>query len=253
MTAVVYIGLDDTDMPGTVGTGRVARELASYLEELGMGRSLGVTRHQLLVDPRIPYTSHNSSLCLAMEGTRPVSDWLAPCTRYVLEHSQSGADPGVCLCEHDGVTEAVREFGRLATSVVLSKSGAVECAARNSLFAVELGGTGGGIIGAIAAVGLRHTGCNGRYVGLRGIREVAGCVSAGDLVRLTDIAGVVDGRGQPIADAEVVDTLNWVRPSLVGGRPVLRVEPDPHSNGRRTWIPIKRKQAHEGLHKERTK
>ena len=45
---------------------KVARGLAERLESLGLGKSLGVSRHQLLVDNRIRYTSHNSSKGLAL-------------------------------------------------------------------------------------------------------------------------------------------------------------------------------------------
>ena len=50
MSRIVYIGLDDTDVIGSRGTGRVARALADLLVGAGLGDSLGVTRHQLLVD-----------------------------------------------------------------------------------------------------------------------------------------------------------------------------------------------------------
>jgi hypothetical protein len=63
---IVYIGVDDTDTLDSIGTGRVARGLAGYLENLGLGKSLGVSRHQLLVHDQIKYTSHNSSKGLAI-------------------------------------------------------------------------------------------------------------------------------------------------------------------------------------------
>ena len=63
---MVYIGIDDTDNPDTRGTGFRARQLVDRLHDRDMARTVGVTRHQLLVDDRIPYTSHNSSACLAV-------------------------------------------------------------------------------------------------------------------------------------------------------------------------------------------
>jgi hypothetical protein len=68
MIKKIFIGIDDTDvLNGGFGTGRVAREMAVYLEKMGCGRSFGVIRYQLLVDSRIRYTSHNSAKCIEFE------------------------------------------------------------------------------------------------------------------------------------------------------------------------------------------
>jgi hypothetical protein len=57
--------IDDTDVTGSRGTGRLSQELIAELRAHGLGHAVGATRHHLLVDPRIPYTSHNSSACIA--------------------------------------------------------------------------------------------------------------------------------------------------------------------------------------------
>jgi hypothetical protein len=61
----IFIGIDDTDNLETRGTGYQARTLGQSLSEAGLFEMRTVTRHQLLVDRRIPFTSHNSSACLA--------------------------------------------------------------------------------------------------------------------------------------------------------------------------------------------
>ena len=61
------IGLDDTDNLESRGTGFKARQMAEHLERSQTGLiATSITRHQLLVDPRIPYTSHNSSACISV-------------------------------------------------------------------------------------------------------------------------------------------------------------------------------------------
>ena len=64
----MFIGIDNTDLPDSPGTGKLVRRLGSQLEAHGQGRPLGVTRHQLLVHPSILYTSHNSAACLELES-----------------------------------------------------------------------------------------------------------------------------------------------------------------------------------------
>ena len=75
---LIYIGIDDTDILGGPGTGKVAKALAQCLTEQGLGKSLGVSRHQLLMDSRVRSTSHNSSKGLAMLTDSPESDFYEP-------------------------------------------------------------------------------------------------------------------------------------------------------------------------------
>ena len=64
--AVILIGIDDTDNETSKGTGHLARQLSRACLQLG-ARELGISRHQFLLDDRIPYTSHNSGACVAVE------------------------------------------------------------------------------------------------------------------------------------------------------------------------------------------
>jgi hypothetical protein len=63
---MLYLGLDDTDNLESRGTGQLARRIAGILA--GSCKVLGVTRHQLLRDPRIPYTKNNSSAAILVDG-----------------------------------------------------------------------------------------------------------------------------------------------------------------------------------------
>ena len=62
------IGIDDTDNSNSRGTGNLARELGSLLQRVPGVRLLEITRHQLLISPLIPYTSHNGCICLAVDA-----------------------------------------------------------------------------------------------------------------------------------------------------------------------------------------
>ena len=64
------VGIDDTDMPGIGGTGRLARRLAAEVEARGIGRSMGVTRHQFYEGPGVPKTARNSAAAIAFEPYR---------------------------------------------------------------------------------------------------------------------------------------------------------------------------------------
>jgi hypothetical protein len=241
MKRIVFIGIDDTDMPGGPGTGRVARGTAEYLTSLELGNSEGIIRHQLLVDPRIRYTSHNSAKCILFETAKPLADLQAPCARYLKDNFQVGSDPGLCLCEYEQINQSIIDYGRLAQNDYIEKDQAIRLAASTNISLTALGGTNEGIIGALAAVALSAGGNDGRYVQLRGIKEIDGLVTVAQLREATDIASIVDDNGLEIDDNETVDSLGWIRPNRIGSRPVLRLHLVKDLPGDRLWEPIEHK------------
>ena len=62
---MLFIGLDDTDNLESRGTGHLAREIAAAIA--ANYPLLGVTRHQLLVDPRVPCTKNNSCAAIVLD------------------------------------------------------------------------------------------------------------------------------------------------------------------------------------------
>ncbi len=240
MKRTVYIGVDDTDVPGSPGTGRIAKTIGDLLAERGLGELRGVIRHQLLVADGIPYTSHNSAKCIEFESDRDLQSIADVCINYFKENFLDGSDPGTCVVEKDAVSEAVIRFGGRAAEEVLTKEAALGLAAVEGIILDEHGGTGGGVIGALAAVGLSAGGNAGRYVQMRGIKEIEGLVTVGDLLGETGIVSVVDEHGRTLAAGEVVDSLNWIRPSLVRGEPVLRVKRVARPGNTKVWEPVEK-------------
>jgi hypothetical protein len=90
-------------------------------------------------------------------------------------------------------------------------------------------------------VGLRAGGNDGRLVDLRGIREIKGLISAGDIKKRTDIVAVQDTDGRLVPDDEIIDSLDWIKPSLIQGQPVLRVKMVIGSTGKQVWQPAEKK------------
>lgn len=219
----VLIGLDDTDHGDSIGTGALARELCLHLERLAGVVSLGITRHQLLVDPRIPYTSHNSAACLALDSPAPLGRLEELARNFVSTLLHLGADPGLCLLEANGADHGeLEDFGRRAQTTVLEHEEARALCRRAGLAHHELGGSGLGVLGAAAACGLRLGGDDGRYISLPGTRELDGVLSVAELLRRSPIERIVDDEGRGLGADEWVDTGGWVRPDRVGGAIVLR-------------------------------
>ena len=218
------LGVDDTDLPDTRGTGRLARRLSDGCPPRGLKRR-GVTRHQLLVHPAVRCTSHNSAACVAAEGDVPETDaFFAWACRFVSEQSPPGADPGVCLARCDALDPEVGAFGRRAQAEVLGTQEALALARRKGVRLEAVGGNGDGVVGALAAVGLRWGGNDGRFVDIGRVRDLGGRVRIADV--LSAGADGVVASGLPPRRPEPQDTLEtfgWVRPRLVGGRAVVLV------------------------------
>lgn len=228
--STLYIGLDDTDTFTSPGTGHLAREIASVLAD--RFPVLGITRHQLLLDPRVPMTAKNSANVIHLQvdlasfpGNKisfNLTDLAGEVADYVSGHAYPGSDPGLCLAI--APPPAVAEFGRRAKITLVTADEAYALANNaHNLILRALGGDGSGIIGALAAVGLAVTGNDGRFtwVGsardMRGVQPVATILAAG-VVAVQTLEGEVVRSG-------LVETGDKLRPSLIGGQAVLLVEP----------------------------
>lgn len=216
----VWIGLDDTDNDESRGTGRLARQIATDLVETG--DLLGVTRHQLLVDPRVPYTSHNSSAAIHLETSDGVdlSALLDRVRRAMLADFQPGSDPGLCLASGDVPAEIV-EFGRRAQAEVVTQEQARRLASAFDLRLEGLGGTQDGVIGALAAVGLAACGEDGRYLLVGTIRALTGLQPVETLLS-AGVAAVKTMDGQLVQHGLVL--ADKLRPARRSSVPVQYVD-----------------------------
>ncbi len=222
----IFIAIDDTDNRESIGTGRLTRMLAEEMACRGMIAQGRVTRHQLLVHPDIPYTSHNSSACIDAEMIGAELHELARYAVSFLEnHFHEGANPGLCIACRDAVPPVLFSFGYRAQREVIPLDEAKRLTEELDAFTWFGGETGQGCIGAMSAVGLRSTNNDGRYIGLEGIREIRGMMTAGEIISRTAIDRIVTLAGDILSDEEIVDTQDWIRPVLKQGLVTLEVIP----------------------------
>jgi len=221
----VLIGIDDTDNPDTRGTGYRARCLAAELEEAGLARIRGVTRHQLLLDDRVPYTSHNSSACLGAEAGEDMAPLIAYCRDYLLRIAAEGSDVGLCVTT-PALARQAGDFGTAAQTRVLERSEALDLAAQQGIHLEGLTGDHQGVIGALAAVALHAAGNDGRFLWVRNIRELADeTVAVAELLENTGVEIVMQMDNSPVNDLKSTVALgHWPRPVPVDGRAALLVE-----------------------------
>jgi hypothetical protein len=229
---MIFVGLDDTDAAGTAGTNNLARRLASMLPPGVQLRA--VLRHQLLSDPRVPCTTRNGSASLLLHNGPGLSvpDLLPLLREQLSQWPAPGSDPGLCVAA--GVPPAaITAFAHRCQRELVSQDEARILAARHGLHLEDFGGTGDGVIGALAAVGLGAEGQDGRVVHLprwswpdpfTGVHDPPALYERGvqDIRRLDSGASVTAGR---------VDVGKRLRPAYRDHRVVLFVRPADHRPG----------------------
>jgi hypothetical protein len=226
---MLFVGLDDTDNLESRGTGHLARQIAAALAvDYAV---LGVTRHQLLVDPRVPCTKNNSCAALTLDGNGHL-DPAAVRDRVralMLADYQVGSDPGLCVA--DGVPGAISEFGRRTQRQLVTQFEARQLAVDHGILLEGLGGDEDGVIGALAAVGLAASGDDCRYVLVGHSRELTGLQPVPELLA-AGIAAVQTADGEPVSDGLV--WTDKLRPARRGHRPIAVVE-----WAGAYWLPLK--------------
>ena len=166
----ILLSIDDTDNLDSPGTGHLLDKLKKEIEELGWGKSSRITRHQLFVHPKVPYTSHNSAMCCEIDlKENRIKTLIEYGQKFLEKISAPGSDPGLGVLSLDSLTKTDKDllisFGQQSKKKVLTKKEAYSLAKKINLHLSEHGGTGDGIIGALAALGLRLSGYDGRYKG----------------------------------------------------------------------------------------
>lgn len=204
------LSIDDTDdLTKSTSTGYIASQIAKVLsKEYNLKVKNGVSRHQLLLEEGVPYTSHNSTMCIDIEGDMAIEEIEEIAETILYKHMASTASPGICICNVDLFEEpkVLMDFGRRAKEFVLTKKEAHQlCESRSHIIAKELGGEGNGIIGAVAGVGLRLSGNDGTFRGKIHLKDERSTISVKDLKDRFNLDDIVNlSTKKPLNDDEII-------------------------------------------------
>lgn len=252
------ISIDDTDdLTKEVSTGGIAEMIGRRLIEAGAVMHEGISRHQLLLDEQIAYTSHNSSMCIEIESdSLDIYRIMEIGEEIIKENMSAAADPGIAVCCADDLPSPERliAFGFDAKKKVMTKDEAYTLAAAyDCVLLKELGGTGIGVIGALAGIGLRLSRCDGSVRGKR-CSDLAGkIVSAGEICSHCGIEMVICVDGTVVPDDEPVFVDEFVKLMFFDGHVccmVRRFDVDKDSTAR---LPDTVSYITVGQHQEREK
>lgn len=228
----ILVSIDDTDTmkiegQDVRGTGELAGMLREAIEQNGWGVCQPITRHQLLVHPDIPYTSHNSAMCFEADIKSPQYQTFLNFAQNFLDCERApDADPGLCVVDIERISRPgwLIAYGYMAKNCVLTKESAYQLAQSLHIHLSEHGGTGQGVIGALAGAGLRLGGQDGRIKGKLKIIGENRLATAGSIC----IQGKVDmvkclDEGIILREDDLVLLGEDIKPVLMHGKIVLPV------------------------------
>jgi hypothetical protein len=239
----ILVSIDDTDDADSKGTGEIAEIIARALASAGLATTGRVTRHQLLIHPDIAYTSHNSSMCFEADiAEDALGDIIAISAKTLTEESVEAADPGLAVVVPERLHDPKRltDFGRKAKEQVLTKDDAYSLAEELGVHLSEHGGTGIGVIGALAGAGLKMTGNDGRFKGKFRLKADAQGVADVAHIKHQDIDEVRTLEGETLGDEERVIVGDHCKLILRDGMAILMVKPsEPGASA--PWTVVDRK------------
>ena len=232
------IGLDDTDSAQTAGTGQLAKRLGLSLESSGLGRLESVTRHQLYTSPQIARTTRNSSVCITFEAeiSRGKEIEMA-CRTFLLREYSSGSNAGYAFTPWVQVSAEVFNWAHLVKHQKVTRAEAIAIARAAGIAVAGLCGSGDGVIGALAAVGLRYRGEDGRFLWLPGLDEAIGTLTYSNLMSLVPFDRIENLRGRAPRPNEKIRLDDDFQAILREGRCILLVEDVRVENGYE-WRPL---------------
>lgn len=221
-----FVCIDDTDNLETRGTGALASIMIENIEEKGWGNCSYITRHQLYFHRDIPYTSHNSAMCFVIEHQNNIHDALtAFASDFLKKESAEGSDPGLCIAEYENYKshQPLINYGLRAKKEILTKELAYETARVLGIHLSEHGGTGGGVIGALAGVGLRLCGNDGRIKGKIKFPIPGDILTVKEILNNSDIDIVQSLEGNPLLENDRIKLGEKVKAVFLNHQKVLLV------------------------------
>ena len=244
----ILVAIDDTDNLESRGTGAIASLIAEALQQNGWGSSSFITRHQLLVHPEIPYTSHNSSMCFPAKISEGCLDQVIAFTsRFLEQECAEGSDPGLCVAVLDrmGPASELISFGQRAKLEIVTKSEAFDLAGRLGVHLSEHGGTGHGVIGALAGAGLRLWGNDGRMKGSLQFARPGALLRVAELLGHPDVDAVRSVEGDVLCAEDLVVLGEKVKTVMRDGTSVLLVSAVKLAGSEASWQTLLRKELRE--------
>ena len=218
------LGIDDTDSEETQDTWILAFSLGRRLETLSLAKMVNISCHQLLKHPSITLTFNNVACCLLLDADALKAREIDLICREVLHReSASMSNPGFALAAWNQFDPEIVVWRNQAKINQLSRTDAISLGRLHEISMAGIMGSGIGVIGALAAVGLRYEGNGGWISWLPGIKRAQGVYTQIQLSEFIHFDRIETERGIRPAFNDRILFDGTVKPLLKNGKVVLHV------------------------------
>lgn len=229
----IILVFDDTDSrEGGPGTGELLDIFLAQSRFAILPSGGFISRHQLLIHPDVPYTSHNSSMAVELLCT-DMDSLIEEASLFLETQSAKDSDPGLAVAKMSMITPEYQkeliQYGKKTKVALMSQREAIEKARECSVHLSGHGGTEDGIIGALAGVGLRLSGNDGRVKGKLKLETSNGFTTVDNLIEAGAADAVIlyrDGQlfEQDIPLHSIVEVNSAVKSLVRNGKKVIPLE-----------------------------
>lgn len=225
----IYVALDDSRQLDGGKAGETASLLGKYIEAQGWGRSAIPSRHRLYPHPETGCKKHNTARSFAADiDEQYLNEFIDYACQLIRTTGTPDSNAGLAIAVPDLMEnpDELIEYAYRVKEGLVGKGEVLELAARPGLYVFELNGSGNGIIGALAAAGLRMTGNDGQF---RGKLQVGSgedyIASIKEIIDQTYVEQVKNMEFDNISDAEYVRMGEKVKIVLLDNKYTLMVFP----------------------------
>lgn len=230
------IGIDDTGYSDQHLTTKLMRNWLSQMVEQSLIHSEGITRHQLFESEKISSSYKNRSLAFTFNTSQSIFEIEDQLIDFIRTASSPHANPAIAILSRHSDSLHALAFGRRCKNELLKLSDSEQYASESNVLLRGLGGNRNGMIGALAAVGLRAGGDDGIFVYINGLEYLTGDQSAGDIRNNSALQHIVDiSSGEELDRDDMIKIDSYLRPKLINGDPTQYVQLIANS---KVWTPL---------------
>lgn len=218
------LGIDDTDSAEADSTTELALALGKELENQSLAKLVHISLHQLIQQPSVPCTKLNQAACLFLDAAPDKRREIdLACRKFLLAACDSQSNPGYALADWSQFSHEVIAWGKNCQTTPLKRQEALTLGRKNGLLLAGILGNGCGVIGALAAVGLRFEGNDGMITWMPGLTNLSGVYTQAELARYIRFDSIEnEQRRRPAFDDRILFE-GAISPILKDGRVVLPI------------------------------
>jgi len=218
------LGIDDTDTQDSSSTVDLALTLGSQIESRTQAKLLNISCHQLIQHPSITQNGRNIACCLFLDVEKEKHREIdLACREILLRESAPGSNAGYALAAWAQFDHELIVWGKTAKTNLLKRQDALDLARRCGLSTAGILGSGSGVIGALAAVGLRFEGNDGWIEWMPGLKGLFGTYTQIQLTQYIQFDSIESQQGSRPAMDDLILFEHPVKPLLKDSKIILSV------------------------------